>query len=164
MFSNTNSRRRRRCLAVAMTVVMAAVASGCGCERPVVTPKFMVTASQIKIQPLGGPNYYLKYEFDCRCTPGGGEIEIVETVDGESFARSSFTGTGTSVNHWSLQLMGTFLNDGDVERLDAFKATLKTPETWSTDFKAQTTHTFLEYTGLDGKPVSYAVRYREKPQ
>jgi hypothetical protein len=152
-------RQHAQLIAIGLFVVATSIF---GCRNPEVSPHFTIIGSEVRTHSWGGPNYALLYEFDCRYETGERRIEIVETADGNSQCRVAFKGSGSS--HFSLDLMGTFVNDGDTNRINSLKASLVTDPTWSATFSTESSFTFLSYTALDGRQISYSVRLTEEPQ
>ncbi|MBT3290526.1 MAG: hypothetical protein HN904_07840 [Victivallales bacterium] len=136
--------------------LLAATASMCGCRKKEVGPHFAVVRSEVKLRKCGATTHDLHYELDGHFETNGHWVEMTSCVDGEVQWQGASKGSGSF--HKGRALEGTRVADGDVDRLRAVKESLQMEPTWAVDFSRQSSFTFLEYTGVDGREYSYAVR------
>lgn len=133
-----------------------------GCKKAAISPHFEATATTLRMHTIGGPNHHLVCELDYRCDPGSGVIEITQTVDGETSVLLATTGAGEGAGHVPLNLMGSFVNNGDTKKVEDLLTSLAIDKTWSVDLSKNNNFTFLNYTGFQGQNVSYGVRLSER--
>jgi len=148
----------RKLIAVCLLGMVVGVV---GCKKDAVSPYFEVTATTLRMHSIGGPNHYLLCELDYRCDPGSGIIEITQTVDDKTRVLLATTG-GSGSGHVPLNLMGSFVNNGDTKKIEELLSSLAIDKTWSVDLLKNNNFTFLNYTGFQGQNVSYGVRLSEK--
>lgn len=136
-------------------LLLVALAGFCGCNQPRM-PQFEIQAAQIKLRTLGGLNHNLVCEFDARFDASDHTIELIERGEGNASVRNKFRGQGLA--HASLDLEGTFVNDGDTTALENLKEKIAINRSGPVTLTEDKSTVLLEYTDLQGNKVHYDVR------